>query len=235
MLTNHMLSGYHRTSNLTDCDKYCEFTTVEKELMLVLGMDNTVIVTKCGSANLTIPDVSARNGVVHVIDEVLLPEAICTSDKCHPNIAQVAAYAPELSTLVAALTATDLVSIVTDHNLTLLAPTNDAFSALGSERLNCLLAPVGLPALSDVLKYHMLWNLFMVFFLTTGVELQTWLHFKELMVSRGDDGTVTIIGDGSIIGGGSANIIKGDMMRYTPFLRRQKKLLTSLATWLLAS
>lgn len=63
---------------------------------------------------------------------------------------------PELETLVAAVTAADLVDTLNDPaaTYTVFAPANSAFDAFSEEELNGLLADV--PTLSSVLTYHVL-------------------------------------------------------------------------------
>lgn len=100
------------------------------------------------AAKITATDVQASNGVVHVIDTVLLP-----ADK---DIVATAIATPDFSTLVAALTAAGLVETLQQPGpFTVFAPTNAAFDAL--------LADLGLTAeelfadtelLTAVLTYH---------------------------------------------------------------------------------
>merc|ERR1712137_1516603 len=131
----------------------------------------------------------------------------CGSKNATQNIATIAEGAPELQTLVAALNATDLLSAVDGSNkITVFAPTNDAFDALGNETLNCLLAPVGLPALSDVLKYHVVPVEAKAADLTKDKSLATLDGDHNLTVSLGDNGTITIKG------AGSARVIHADIM-----------------------
>merc|ERR1712179_206978 len=131
----------------------------------------------------------------------------CGSKNATQNIATIAEGAPELQTLVAALNATDLLSAVDGTNkITVFAPTNNAFDALGNETLNCLLAPVGLPALSNVLKYHVVPVEAKAAALTNNESLATLDGDHNLTVSLGDDSTV------NISGANSAKVIKADMM-----------------------
>jgi len=59
------------------------------------------------------------------------------------------------STLVAALTAADLVTALQgDGPFTVFAPTNDAFAKLDQATLNSLLEPKNKAALSNILTYH---------------------------------------------------------------------------------
>jgi len=69
------------------------------------------------------------------------------------TIVDLAAATPELSTLVTAVTAAGLVDALSaPGNITVFAPTNDAFAALPAGALDSLLADTG--ALTNVLTYH---------------------------------------------------------------------------------
>jgi uncharacterized surface protein with fasciclin (FAS1) repeats len=101
-------------------------------------------------SNITATDIAARNGVIHVVDKVLLP-----ADK---TIVQTAQALPQFSILVEAVVAADLVGALSAPGpLTVFAPTNDAFAALLGQ-LNVtkaqLLADRAL--LTQVLTYHVL-------------------------------------------------------------------------------
>ena len=90
-------------------------------------------------------DVEASNGVIHVIDQVLLP-----SDE---NIVEIAAGNGAFNTLVTAVGLADLVSTLEgDGPFTVFAPTDDAFAAVPSETLDAILDDVDL--LTQVLTYH---------------------------------------------------------------------------------
>lgn len=69
------------------------------------------------------------------------------------TIVDAALATPELSTLVTALSAADLVDTLdTIEDVTVYAPTNDAFGAIPADILGDLLADV--PSLTEVLVYH---------------------------------------------------------------------------------
>jgi uncharacterized surface protein with fasciclin (FAS1) repeats len=89
------------------------------------------------NAGLVAADLEARNGVVHVIDTVLLdPDP-------RPSIVEIAVGNPDFSTLVAALQKTGLVDAVNSlPAATVFAPTNTAFANL--------LARLNLKSLDDV-------------------------------------------------------------------------------------
>jgi uncharacterized surface protein with fasciclin (FAS1) repeats len=71
------------------------------------------------------------------------------------NIVDLAVATPDLSTLVTALKAADLVDTLSGPGpFTVFAPTNAAFSKLPEATLNSLLEPKNKAALVDVLTYH---------------------------------------------------------------------------------
>lgn len=98
-------------------------------------------------------DVMADNGVIHVLDNVLLPPAQMATPS--QNIVEVAVADPDnFSTLVTALTAADLVTTLSDEDamFTVFAPTNAAFAAIDPDALLALLADTD--ALTNVLLTH---------------------------------------------------------------------------------
>lgn len=68
VLTYHVLSGKHMAADLKDGS---ELTTVQGEKLKVSIKDGKVMI---GGANVTTADVSASNGVIHIIDKVLMPK-----------------------------------------------------------------------------------------------------------------------------------------------------------------
>jgi len=68
ILTYHVVSGKVKAADLKDGQ---ELTTVEGSKLKVMVKDGKVMV---GNAKVTTADISASNGVIHVIDKVLLPK-----------------------------------------------------------------------------------------------------------------------------------------------------------------
>ena len=68
ILTYHVVSGKHMAADLKDG---AEITTVQGEKLKVSVKGDKVMI---GEANVTTADVAASNGVVHLIDKVLLPK-----------------------------------------------------------------------------------------------------------------------------------------------------------------
>merc|ERR1711934_233804 len=97
----------------------------------------------------------ASNGVAHIIDGVMLPKASLGDAK--PNIVELAQSVDDLSTLVAAVVAGDLVETLSSPGpFTVFAPTNEAFGALPDGTLDTLLKPENKDQLVDILTYHVL-------------------------------------------------------------------------------
>lgn len=104
-------------------------------------------------AKVSSADVMATNGVIHVVDTVILPPT--SVDMSSQTIVEVAVADPDnFSTLVTALTAADLVTTLSDENatFTVFAPTNAAFDKIDPDALTALLADSS--ALSNVLLTH---------------------------------------------------------------------------------
>lgn len=108
-------------------------------------------VTLNGVADVETADVEATNGVVHIIDEVLIP-----ADFDIPVVLDIVETAQDteiLSTLVTAVTEAQLVATLQGEGpFTVFAPTNDAFAALPDGVLDYLLANPD--ELTNILKYH---------------------------------------------------------------------------------
>jgi uncharacterized surface protein with fasciclin (FAS1) repeats len=72
ILTYHVVPGKLEASDLTDGKK---LKTVEGETLTVKRAGDQVMLidSKGGSSTVTIPDVNQSNGVIHVVDTVLMP------------------------------------------------------------------------------------------------------------------------------------------------------------------
>jgi uncharacterized surface protein with fasciclin (FAS1) repeats/2',3'-cyclic-nucleotide 2'-phosphodiesterase (5'-nucleotidase family)/subtilisin family serine protease len=179
VLLYHVVSGIAVASDVVGLDY---ITTLQ-------GQDIEIEVTEAGvvlngAANVIGVDVLATNGVVHVIDAVLLPPEL-------PTIAEIAVSNENFSTLVAALTVADLVEpLDSPGTFTVFAPTNDAFAALPEGLVEALLADVD--ALTDVLLYHV-----------AGEKLRSdkVVASETIMMLNGDEVTVEVTEAGVVLNG----------------------------------
>lgn len=107
-----------------------------------------------GGANVVIADIPTSNGVIHVIDMVIVADVEVPSPP--GNIVEVATEAGAFNTLIAALEATNLDDVLADADgeFTVFAPTDAAFDLLGQDTINALLANP--EQLSNILLYHVI-------------------------------------------------------------------------------
>jgi len=104
-----------------------------------LGTEGGVTIN---GAKVTTPDIEATNGVIHVIDTVILP----------PNLVDAAKLAGGFSTLISAVGTAELGEALSDPEatLTVFAPTDDAFAKLPDGTV----AGLTKDQLANILKYH---------------------------------------------------------------------------------
>jgi len=92
-------------------------------------------------------DIHCSNGIIHVVDEVLLPSG--------DNIPATADKAGTFKTLLAAAKAAGLVEVLAgDKPLTVFAPTDEAFAKLPAGTVESLLKPENKEKLATILKFH---------------------------------------------------------------------------------
>lgn len=98
-------------------------------------------------------DIDTSNGVIHVIDSVIVPPSIDLADYMAPDIVDIAVADGRFTTLVAAVQAAGLVNTLkSDGPFTVFAPTDGAFAKLPAGTVQALLGDI--PALTDILLYH---------------------------------------------------------------------------------
>ena len=143
VLLYHVTSGSVMAGDVVSLDSAATLQGQEVDISV---MGDAVMVDE---ANVVITDIIASNGVIHVIDAVLLPEAPVVSN----TIVDIAVADGRFTTLVTALQAAELDTVLSgDDKFTVFAPTDDAFAKLPEGTLDSLLADI--PGLKDVLLYH---------------------------------------------------------------------------------
>jgi len=121
------------------------------EIAVSVDGDNLFI----NMSQVTTADIQTSNGIIHVLDTVLLPPADAPEDTL-VSIVDTAVNAGSFTTLVAALQATGLDAALANEEdtFTVFAPTDEAFAKLGDETINALLADP--EQLSSILLYHVI-------------------------------------------------------------------------------
>ena len=150
LLQYHVVSGDVMSTDLTNGP----VQTLLSGQTIDVDISNGV--TLNGSSNVTSADIDASNGVIHIIDEVLFPE-----DFYSMTLAQIVEGSPDHKILLSALKKPELAGLLAAANdptqdLTVFAPTDDAFTAvlgvLGKESIDDI--PVAL--LNEIVSYHIL-------------------------------------------------------------------------------
>lgn len=154
ILLYHVVSGATvlQDAAVTIAQSDNKMVTMANEQMSTLSLSGSALFINKSAVSAA--NVMADNGVIHVVDQVILPPTV----KAEPtmSIVDVAVGDENFSTLVAALTAADLVDTLADETatFTVFAPTNAAFAKIESSTLNSLLADTS--ALTDVLLTHVI-------------------------------------------------------------------------------
>ncbi|QDT12781.1 fasciclin domain-containing protein [Planctomycetes bacterium K23_9] len=141
ILTYHVLPG---RVTAADVVKLTGAKTVAGEKVRITASDSGV---KVNDAAVVQTDITCSNGVIHVIDNVLLPAS--------QTIPEVASASGQFGTLLAAANAAGLVPTLSGAGpLTVFAPTDEAFTALPAGTVAELLKPENKAKLAEILKYH---------------------------------------------------------------------------------
>lgn len=141
VLTYHVVSGDVKAAQVVNL-KAAE--TLNGQRVDIKVSDGKVAID---SANVVKTDIQCDNGVIHVIDSVILPSG--------DDIPTTAVKAGNFNTLVAAAKAAGLVdALAADGPLTVFAPTDEAFAKLPAGTVESLLKPENRDKLVSILKYH---------------------------------------------------------------------------------
>jgi transforming growth factor-beta-induced protein len=207
VLTYHVVAGKVMAADV----KTGTAKSVEGEDLNLKAEGGKVMVN---DATVVTADVAASNGVIHVIDKVLLPPSIAGADMAAPTTAMAAptTAAPALKdivdTAVAAGSFTTLAKLLTAAGLvdtlkgagpfTVFAPTDDAFKAVPQATLDALAKD---PAkLKAVLTYHVV----------AGKVLAADVKTGAAMTVEGQNLNLTVTGGKVMVN--DATVIKADVL-----------------------
>ena len=208
VLTYHVVPGQVLAADISDGD----VATVEGQSVTLSTADGVTV----NDVMVVTPDVTASNGVIHVIDAVLLPPDVdpsaLTSDDMSDmdesmdesestdgedmaeatdqgTIVDVAVEAGEFQTLVAAVDAAGLVETLSGEGpFTVFAPNDEAFAALDPALIEVLLLPENQEVLAQILTYHVVSGEV----LSTDIEAGDVATVEGSTVTIGVDGGVTV-------------------------------------------
>ena len=141
ILTYHVVPGKVKAEQAVKLDTAA---TLNGQLIDINASNGKVMID---GATVVATDVMASNGVIHVIDSVIMPEM--------RDIVDVAVSAGSFETLAAALNAAGLIDALKgDGPFTVFAPTDEAFAKLPAGTVENLLKPENIDQLKAILTYH---------------------------------------------------------------------------------
>jgi len=189
ILTYHVLSGSIASSALSASQ------TVNTVSGLPVTITKTVAGVKFATANVTGADVAATNGVIHVIDQVIIPPTL--------DIVSTAMATGSHSVLAEALTKANLVATLQGAGpYTVFAPTDAAFiaalAALGITKQQLL----DRADLADILKYHVI----------NGKILSSSLQATQVVATLLTGAAVTITSDGGVVKFANATVSSANIV-----------------------
>ena len=203
VLTYHVVSGEVFSTDLSAGD----VPTVNGESVTVDLTDGVMI----NNAEVVDEDVDVANGVIHVIDKVLVPSNIDIPANLNPDgtemtIADLAIATEDLSTLVSILSLEDLSGILAaadDPNatLTVFAPTNEAFAGVLTALGLTSIEEIPESVLLEIVQYHIVGSI------AKSTDLMS-QDYATLLT--GESVTVDLSGDGVMVD--DANVAIADVI-----------------------
>jgi uncharacterized surface protein with fasciclin (FAS1) repeats len=189
ILTYHVVAGKLESPQVVASDM---LPTAFGQALRVDAAGNPMVGNTISMASITQVDIPADNGVIHVIDNVLLPM----------DIVDLADSAGTFTTLLAAAQAAGLEDVLRgDGPLTVFAPTDDAFDNLPEGTVASLLEPENLDDLAAILSYHVA---------PGEIQSTDLAGVSMLEMASGDTASISVNGAGAMID--DANIVAADLM-----------------------
>ena len=192
VLLYHVVAGRQAADAVVASES---FVTLEGRSVAVRVVDDAVLINESQVLEV---DINATNGVIHVLDSVLVPV-----DEPQPNLVELLSARGNFTTLLAAIAAADLVdALIEAESLTVFAPNDDAFRALEANQPGIIEAVLeDRETLLAILNYHLLATPETSAGLLAARVVNT-LAGLPLEITIGDDGTARI---------GPADLVTADL------------------------
>jgi transforming growth factor-beta-induced protein len=224
ILTYHVVPGTLDSTALTQLasernDGVVELETVNgATLTLLVGNDGITIDN--GAATIVTPDIAASNGVIHVIDNVLLPtmgemdeemDGEMTEEAMGDTIVDIATATENLSILTQAVVEAELAETLSGGEFTVFAPTNGAFQTLLDSMDASAEDLLAREDLAAILTYHVVEGT------VTSEDLVQMASERndgvvEVETVNGATLTIQVGEDGVIFDNGAASLVDADIM-----------------------
>jgi transforming growth factor-beta-induced protein len=218
ILTYHVVAGAVDAETAISLDGQSAATVQGEEIDIAVVDGNVMI----NNATVVMPDVEASNGIIHVIDAVILPPTIAEAllgddtadadmvdEEAAPELGTIVGVADEagiFTTLLAAGEATGLsVPLDADGDFTIFAPTDDAFAAaLDALGLTAEELLADTDTLTSILTYHGLLG-------SVSAEEAIALDGQSVATINGAEIAISVV-DGAVVINDSATVIQADVL-----------------------
>lgn len=176
ILKYHVVSGEVKASDVVKLD-YA--TTLNGQRVDVTASKDGVQLDS--NTKVVTTDILASNGVIHVIDSVLMPKTA--------NAIETAKQAGSFTTLLAAVEAAGLTDVLSgEGSFTIFAPTDEAFAKLPADTVKNLLKPENKETLVSILKLHVIPSRVFASDVTKVKKSPETLQGQTLMIEADDAG-----------------------------------------------
>ncbi|KAF7726753.1 hypothetical protein EC973_008441 [Apophysomyces ossiformis] len=196
-LMYHVISGTHDAQSLLTGRQL--FTTESPDdLSLIAGpstQDSNTLQVLSGivTANVITKDIQCSNGIIHVIDHFL---------DFPVNTVETIAQVDELRSYNKLLTSQNLTNLIVPRNKTILAPNNEAWTAINGSNL-----PFGI--LTHDLKYEIIDGIYLSSQLSQPITLPTDYARAQVSIQRDGNGQLVVTGQSAQ---DTAHIVRADIL-----------------------
>ncbi|MCL0043236.1 fasciclin domain-containing protein [Dehalococcoidia bacterium] len=175
ILLYHVVSGNVLAADVVSLESA---VTLQGESVSISVMGDVV---KINDSQVIITDLQGSNGIIHVIDTVLLPPA----EQVSKTIVDIAVGDGRFATLVTALQAAELDTVLSGEGpFTVFAPTDDAFGKLPEGTVESLLETI--PELKNILLYHVV---------SGNVLAADVVSLESAVTLQGESVSISVMGD----------------------------------------
>lgn len=180
LIQYHLIEGSVTSAEISEQQ---DTESAQGELLLLQNNDGDVVVNN--SAEVISADLVASNGVIHAIDEVLMPSEV-RIELGIPNIVDIAMDAEGNETLVAAIDRAGLTTTLQFLGpFTAFAPSDEAFTEVDLDGLSD-------EETEDILRYHVIEGEFLVTDLEPEQEVETLLEGQSIFITVNENNEVFI-------------------------------------------
>lgn len=184
ILAGHIVQGFVKTKDFSNEDLLTSFNAENNPIRMTTYPTHPKKTLMANCAKLTSVDNDATNGVIHMVDKVIVPAKNTISDILSNDL--------QFKTFMSALEANDLSEMLDkEGQFTVFAPTDEAFEKLSEETREKILGNGGCS--KDIIQSHILNNVVCSGVVENRVKINNVIGGNMIM-NRDDDGNINVEG-----------------------------------------